>query len=214
MSGYIGYLPSYVRYHDGLSLREKMLYCELTAWADENSLVRLDRNRLGDFIGVKNVTKYIENLEKYKLVERFGPDHIMLNKDVAEIVQFSTMKESSDITDGASKIANKIIKFWNNRFNSNYKVTDKLTSTIRGRLKSFDENDIMTALENRCKFVEANEWHSLPENEHHKSNIYLVLRNDSEVEKYIHRVPKPTKIDLSRTTEPAKKIVYNQNILK
>jgi hypothetical protein len=208
---YIGYLPSYVRYHSGLSDKEKLLYCELTALADKNSFVNIDKEQLCKALGVKNeasIANYLKKLGKYGLIKVLGPDYISFDIEISDVIAAAPINEQES-SSKALAIAEKMVEIWNTHFDINIRVTKKLQARVNARMKSFTGEEMILAAENRIKKVENDPWWCKEENEKHKKNIDLLLRDDDRVDECINYIepsqPKPKGIDFATQVVPFKK---------
>jgi hypothetical protein len=207
---YIGYLPSYVRYHSGLTDKEKLLYCELTALADQNSFVKLDRPHLCKALNVKefsSIRRYLNKLGKLKLIELIGDDHIAFNSNIREVVAYSQIEVETEGNDEAAKLTEELVTIWNDHFGTEIRSTKKRIGMVRGRLKSFKRDEILHAIDNRIYDVENNDWYDDPDHAHFKDQIELVIRDDERTEKYVNFVKRARKIDFGKQTVSAKTIV-------
>jgi len=216
---YIGYLPSYVRYHSGLSDKEKLLYCELTALADKNSFVELNRDHICKALGIKDPTtirKYLNKLGKFGLIKLVGDDHIAFSTDISSVIAYSPINEEP-ASSKANKVAIAMIKIWNDHFHTKIRVTNKLRGKVNSRLKSFSEEEMILATHHRIDDVETNHWYAEKENSHHRTNIDLLIRDDDRVEKYVNYIKRAkANIDFSKETISPNntRTMGNKNLLK
>jgi hypothetical protein len=217
---YIGYLPSYVRYHSGLSDKEKLLYCELTALADKNSFVELDRDHLCRALGIKDpasIRRYLNKLGKYELIKLMGDDHIAFSTDISSVIAYSPINEKP-VDDISRDVTEKIVKIWNDHFGTRIRSTKQLIGQVKARMKSFSGEEIILGAKNRIDEVETNPWYSERENEHHKRNIDLLVRDDKKMEKCVNHIPRLYKkdVDFSKETVSPNNVrtISKRNLLK
>jgi hypothetical protein len=209
--GYIGYLPSYVRYHSGLTDKEKLLYCELTALADKNSFVKLNKEKLRKAMHVKSIPTingYIKKLGDLGFIKILGPDYIAFNTEISDVIAAAPVNEKT-VTTKTLAIAEKLVEMWNAHWETNIRVTTKLQAMVAARMKSFTGEELVIATENRIKKVETDPWWKDGEGKKYRKNINLLLRDDDKVDECVNYIkeeePKSKDIDFATQVVPFKK---------
>jgi hypothetical protein len=210
--GYIGYIPSYVRYHSGLSDKEKLLYCELTALADKNSFVKLNKEQLCKALGIKSeasISNYLKKLAKHNLIKVLGPDYISFDIEISDVIAAAPINEKESSSKSLA-IAEELVEIWNTHWDTNIRVTKKLQAMVTSRMKSFTGEELVVATKNRIKKVEDDPWWSAGDGKKYRKNIALLLRDDDKVDECINYIgekenPKPKSIDFATQVVPFKK---------
>jgi hypothetical protein len=102
------------------------------------------------------------------------------NPELLESIN-STEKKNSEKIAG---FAEDIMVSWNKGIGAQCKVTDGYKRMLRARLKTFSEDEIRQAVENRIDYVNNSSFHS--SNRNVKIDIGFVLKNDGELDKYLN----------------------------
>lgn len=184
-----GVIPIQVRRNMSLSDKAKLLYCEITDNTNEKGKCTKDNNFFAECLGVTPTTarRYLYELRDMELV--------CVEEDGDRVITFP---EKLVIVDGASSkskksqnlrrdLAEKVVDIWNEKVaKRGIRVSPPLLQMVTSRSKNFSDEEILTAVKNRAKFVTESDWHNQPENIHHRNNIHLVIRSDKELERHLN----------------------------
>jgi len=183
-----GVIPAYIRRNRSISDKAKLLYAEITDLTNENGECLSTNEDLARHLGCSDSTlrRYLYELRDFELICVDGESKDRKITFPEKMVLVEVSKPVAKKVETKRTLTEKIVESWNSVFFIGLKgirVTPQLLATVTSRSKSFSEEEILIAVNNRIAFVESSEWHNLPENAKHKKNIYLVLRADKELEK-------------------------------
>ena len=183
-----GIIPISIRRNKMLSDRAKLVYCEITANMNEKSECRIGNEPLCEIFGVtdSSITKYIKELKEAEAicVTQEGAERVITIPE--RMVVFDKSQQSKKKKqDKKVELAKEVVSVWNEIMGVRIRVTNELISAVTARSKSFSEEEIIKALRSRKEFVDKSDWHNQPENQRHRNNVYLVIRSDKELEKYL-----------------------------
>lgn len=85
------------------------------------------------------------------------------------------------------QLAEDIMERWNIGVETKCHITKEVKSQLRARKKTFTDEEIMSAVNNRISHVKNKpEWYNQKSQRPHKINISLVLRNDKDLDKWLN----------------------------
>lgn len=197
MARFYGVLPAFVRRDKDLSYKQKVLYAELTAMADEKGIISVGSKGIQEAMGVTSTIVpdinalidkgYIEedsyNGKRKKNIYRIPFKMIVEEKPARKGKNFN------DGLDEARKFTEALVSLWNSLYNTKYRPIQALISKVNGRLKSFTKDDIMDACNKRAQFMKNSAWHNKPENIRFKTDIYQLINSDDRLIKWLNLVP-------------------------
>lgn len=187
-----GIIPISIRRNVNISDKAKIIYSEITASMNENQFCSCTNKYFADIFNVSEtaVSRYIKELADHEAIciDVHGNERKITIPEKMVVYEKSEKKERKQ-PKLRTDLANTVVGLWNELLGTKIKVTRDLINSVTSRSKSFSDEEILEALRNRFEFVNASKWHSEPENARHRNNIYLVIRSDKDIQKYLGEIP-------------------------
>lgn len=184
-----GVIPAEVRYDKNLSDKAKLLYAELTAAANSFGMCEESNDILAYLLcsDERTITRAITKLVEAGYVERV----IYHKKRTLKLKGgVSTKEELPTIDlpplDDKKEYCEKLLSRWEEKLSCKLYHHEEYYQPIRERLLTFTEEELDKALENRTSFLLTSDWHQEPQNKKHVTNIDLLLRNNTTVNKWLN----------------------------
>lgn len=204
---YIGIIPVNIRRNKHVSPLAKVLYAEITACMGADICFELSNVELGEMYDVspKVISAALSELSarEYVDIQVDGNKRKIYLPEKMVFVEERKAEVESVMTTKVSEFTEAIIEYWNRNVGCKRRANATIKAMVRARLKTYSESDIWNAIMNRVSFVNNSDWHNKEENNHHKTNIGIVLRNDESLEKAMNLKSKQdnsikiTKLDLT-----------------
>lgn len=195
---YVGILPSNIRRNKNLSSNAKVVYAEITATMNDDMCCERTNHDIGESLGLSDsvVSSCVSELSNRGYIDAQvsgSSRKIYLSEKVVFVEEKLAEKESFK-SEEAKELADYIVKLWKSKLGTKTRVTPKLITWVKSRLKSFSKEEIIDAVLNRYLFVKDSEWHNKPENIHHKTSLALVLRDDQVLQQSLDRAPRQKEV--------------------
>lgn len=202
---YIGIIPVHIRRNKAISDKTKLLYAEITACMGSDMSCTLTNQDFGEFVGVKpNTVRYhLYELRDLGLIEIEGNNQerrITLPKGIVQVKEEDTKKKAPSVSK-KKELTEELVAIWNEHFGMKIRATQGLINMVSTRSNTFSDEEIIKAVTNRIAHVEEDEWYE--NNQKHKRNIELVLRDDNRLQRHLNEEIKAKEKNVVRT------IVFN-----
>lgn len=182
-----GVIPIHIRRNQNISDKAKLLYCEVTASMTDGSYCDKSNKYFADIFGVTErvISGYVKELSDFDTicVEVNGSDRKITVPE--RMAVFENPKKEKKKREMRTDLANEVVNLWNELLGTKIRVTRDLITAVTARSKSFSDSEILDSIRNRFKFIEGSDWHNEPQNARHRNNIYLVIRSDKDLQKYV-----------------------------
>ena len=180
--GMFAVIPAEVRYDSLLSDKSKLLYAEIAASTNTWGLTEEDNDYFAAALKAdrRTITKCIAQL--------INSGHIIAltekgRRKLKVVLKGLPLPESPDLkivaigpSEESIKSMDNILSFWEMRHKFKYTDREAFRPLIMTRLKTFTEQEIMTALSNRCEFINKSEWYR--QNPEFGTDIQTVIESD------------------------------------
>lgn len=189
-----GLLPANVRHDKSIGDKAKLLYAEITAATDSKGFCTETNDRLGERMGAttRTIARALNELLKAGHVTKtFTPNRLrQLSANALAGVVFARPEEEKKVLpkeEPVSQTFETLIRYWETSFNLSLpkEKIKQCYKLYQERKKTFNDLDLIKALQARITYLAQSEYHNRPENVGVFGEPDIVLATDKSVSQWI-----------------------------
>ncbi len=191
MTNHVTILPAAVRFDRSLSPISVLLWGEISATCDQYSISNKPNGYFAQLLNVdtrtiiRAVSQLVDNGHLIKL-EKEGSGRLL--KPILKSIPYENITDikQKDEQEALNVFIKKCLDLWDEKLQIKTEDRSVQYSTIRKFLKTFSQEEILTAIKNRLHYVTHNEWYSNPEFYAPKIDVLTIFETEKIFIKWLN----------------------------